>query len=1213
MKKYRLLSLRAVLAVCILAAGEAWGRNEWLTARFAGGKAEPISTQALTSPLPPIAGLPPAQPGVVPPPAASAAIDITMSIVDDPAGDNNGGMQGQAGSEAQDKWERIVQHFADAIYEMTEGAHKIRKVRIFKKNRFAASSDILWNAKGYPHVVSGVGEPGGRVNMYKVFVGGTGTGADYDMMADEQGAGYTMAHEFGHYFYGVYEEYPESGVKTDVAVAPSVMSNQWKGKTDARWLNFSIKNSGGGDYQNSLLNRQHRIHGASAWETLVRPPSNDPRRGPLGRRVLYSELAAVAPTGSGTPVINLPDTAARSELNIIWAEKMLFEVAIDNSASMSGAPLANAKAAARLLVDRAELGQSRMGIIKFNTTASVVFPVTDLNTEADKTALKEAIDAITDTGATAIGDGAVLALSELQAAASAQDTSVVFLLSDGKTNSGSEPLEVIPSYQTAQVPIFTFAFGDEADGATLRAMSEQTGGKFYVSPTLLADITLAFQDAFFTAMSEAVLNEALITMLPRRSATTLVPVDLGIHKLNVSVVFNTGAATAELYNAKGVLVMPDQIIHTETATVQTYTAPVPLLGNWKLVTQNLSPTASTTVKFQMGGTPGPEALTLSAYSLAGAAVAFPAPVVVRARLEGARSVIGAYVTATATSPSSSTATFALKDDGKAPDERAGDGTYSGFYYYTETGSHAFNVTMDNRSKTAKFASSSAAYSATILGTAVKREASSSVGLAFSRSARFNVSTSGGKFTTSVRQLPVGTYAGVLGAETDHAHTGFLRMTLSANGGYSGKFFYGGLAVDLKGGLNGNGGDARTIARKGKDPLMLAVRVDALNGSDRMSGELTDGGLVIPFSLIRTFHPLTGIAPSPSPGVGRHTWLLLPELNTDPAMVPPGIGYATVSVASTGAATISGRLAEGSAFTCGTQLTRDGELPVYASLYSGLGSLFGTVDVAGAHELEGAVRWIKPARPTDALYKSGFNTVTRSLGSLYTPPARGAKALNLTSSAVSLLHGSLPQEAFSSFTFDAANRFVFTLPNVRGTKLALSASTGLLTGEFKHPVTNKVTKLYGGVIQNRKSGGGYFLGSSTGGAFEFGDTDAPATTSSYQAAGLPLAIPDNAPDPGLASQMTVAGHPGQIVKCVLNLQIAHTHRGDLRVTLISPAGTEVVVHNKTGGTLDNVEIAGLQVPEVYGQAASGIWRIKVQDFFGGDAGTLESWSLTLSSY
>lgn len=1212
MKAYSTRLFVLICSASFLATHSGQARNEWLTAKTVGGTTVPMSAEALASPLPPDGNVPAnlAAPASILPLASTATLDVTMSIADDPAGDNQGNTQGQAGSEEQDKWERIVQHYADAIYEMTEGAHTIRKVRIFKKGKFASSADIVWTAKGHPHVMKGVGEPGGRVNMFNTFENGIliskGKYQDKPMLDDEVGSGYTMAHEFGHYYYGLYDEYPQTGVATDIAVAPSVMANQWAGAGDKRWLNFSIKEHGGGDYQDTLFNRQHRIHGASAWETLVRSPSLDPGGGSLGRRVRYLELGSVAPTGTNLPVVNLPNSAARASLNIIWADKSLYEIVIDNSGSMSGSPMTNALTAAKLLVDRAELGQSRIGVIKFNSTATIAMPVTEVNTDTDKNNIKAAIDAISAGGNTAIGDAANLALGQVQAGASALDTGVVFLLSDGASNTGVDPLSVIPAYQTAQVPLFTFAFGGGADASVLRTMAEQTGGKFYVSPTSLADITLAFQDAFSSATSESVLAESSATVAAKKTVTTTFPVDLGISTLNLNVIIPSVGVTVQLVSPHNVTFFPTTTTTSGSETVVSFSIDNPDLGNWRLIYKSTLSSGTSTVKYTIEGTPGPGSLALTAYSVEGTAVQFPAPVLVRAKLDGARAVIGASVTATATSPTGVVSTFLLKDDGNAPDQAARDGTYSGYFYYTSIGSYTFNVKMDNHLKTAKFTSGGAAHSPGVGGFSTPVEPDSTVGRSFARSARFAVTTSGGIFTSSVKQLPIGTYATILGTEIDHAHSGHIRVALSANGVFSGKLFYGGCAYALAGKFNANGGYARTIARKGLPSLQLSLRIDALNFTNLMTGDLIEGGLTIPISASRTLYTTH----LPAPEAGKHTWAILPEAGTTPSQVPPGVGYATVTVSATGMATVAGKLADGSAITCTSQVTGQHELPVYFSLYATKGSAYGTLSFLAAHDFEGDIKWFKAANPKDLLYAAGFETTAKSSGAAFVSPGRGTKAINIATGSLDLSDGGLTSPNSSTFDFTSSNAFVFSLPNSYAAKLALSLSTGLLTGEFRHPATNKVVKLYGTVLQNQNAGGGYFLGVAQGGSFEFGSFAVPGTTVIYNATGLPIAIPDSNTI-GITSSQSIT-QSGTITGAKVSLDITHTYRGDLVVTLISPAGTSIILHNRVGGSTDNLNIADLAVAEVVGQSATGTWQLVVADQAGGDIGSLEAWSLKLTT-
>src|SRR5262249_53693948 len=113
---------------------------------------------------------------------------------------------------------------------------------------------------------------------------------------------------------------------------------------------------------------------------------------------------------------------------------------------------------------------------------------------------------------------------------------------------------------------------------------------------------------------------------------------------------------------------------------------------------------------------------------------------------------------------------------------------------------------------------------------------------------------------------------------------------------------------------------------------------------------------------------------------------------------------------------------------------------------------------------------------------------------------------------------------------------------------------------------------------------------------------------FNATGLPINIPDNNPT-GINSPLQVTGN-GTVASMSISLNITHTFRGDLKVTLISPGGTQFVVHNRTGGSADNLVITNLPIAAFNGQVAAGQWRLFVQDLAAIDVGRLNSWSLRI---
>jgi subtilisin-like proprotein convertase family protein len=121
------------------------------------------------------------------------------------------------------------------------------------------------------------------------------------------------------------------------------------------------------------------------------------------------------------------------------------------------------------------------------------------------------------------------------------------------------------------------------------------------------------------------------------------------------------------------------------------------------------------------------------------------------------------------------------------------------------------------------------------------------------------------------------------------------------------------------------------------------------------------------------------------------------------------------------------------------------------------------------------------------------------------------------------------------------------------------------------------------------------------------TDCVATT--FSATGLPLAIPDNNPA-GITSVVPVVGN-GNVATMTLSLAITHPFRGDLKVMLVSPAGTQFVVSNRAGGSADNLVINNQVITAFTGQTAAGNWKLVVSDQAAIDSGTLNSWSLHIT--
>lgn len=126
------------------------------------------------------------------------------------------------------------------------------------------------------------------------------------------------------------------------------------------------------------------------------------------------------------------------------------------------------------------------------------------------------------------------------------------------------------------------------------------------------------------------------------------------------------------------------------------------------------------------------------------------------------------------------------------------------------------------------------------------------------------------------------------------------------------------------------------------------------------------------------------------------------------------------------------------------------------------------------------------------------------------------------------------------------------------------------------------------------------------------TPAPAPDGHYRSQPA-LAIPDNRAE-GIADAVEVTAE-GKVNFLRVALEIRHTYIGDLVVTLASPSGREVVMHDRSGGGSDNLigtwDASTLPALRHFeGEQARGPWTLKVRDLAAVDSGRLEAWSLEI---
>ena len=97
--------------------------------------------------------------------------------------------------------------------------------------------------------------------------------------------------------------------------------------------------------------------------------------------------------------------------------------------------------------------------------------------------LKEGIESLSPGGATAMGDGILIATKSLAENTRLNATKIIVLLSDGASNVGEPPLLASSDAKENEVTIFSVGYGSNADVITLKAVASMTDGKYYDAST----------------------------------------------------------------------------------------------------------------------------------------------------------------------------------------------------------------------------------------------------------------------------------------------------------------------------------------------------------------------------------------------------------------------------------------------------------------------------------------------------------------------------------------------------------------------------------------------------------------------------------------------------------------------------------------------------------------------------------------------------------
>jgi hypothetical protein len=325
----------------------------------------------------------------------------------------------------------------------------------------------------------------------------------------------------------------------------------------------------------------------------------------------------------------------------------------------------------------------------------------------------------------------------------------------------------------------------------------------------------------------------------------------------------------------------------------------------------------------------------------------------------------------------------------------------------------------------------------------------------------------------------GVYQGLIQTTPfSQANSGTISLTATSTGTFAAKFTLGGAPFSLSGIFDNTGNSTSVIARAGSSSLTVALQIDLSNGTDQVTGTISDGTTTS--TVTANLSPFN-IKTDPAPQfAGNYTIVLSPNPGDTGPSFPQGNGYGTLKIDAGGKIKFSAVLGDGTKISEVATVSANGMWPVYVPLYGKLGSLSGLVtftNIVGVSDLGGTLTWFKPALAGSKLFANGFTTQIGLLGSTFTAPPLGTTALNVSNATCNLLvttgAGDLASFISNSVTLNTNNKV--TLCTTNGFKLTITTKTGLFSGSFVNPATSKPTKFNGALLQKQNDGAGLFLG------------------------------------------------------------------------------------------------------------------------------------------
>ncbi len=631
-------------------------------------------------------------------------------------------------------WKQVFNEGSRRLWNATNGQLRLGKITVYTRALDRKDDADVWISPAgdtaYSTDIAVLGVPGQHMQFY----------ANKHLSLSGYLGDCSIAHEIGHYAFGLWDEYigysvplakKDTYTEADARVEsdnPSIHSI-----SDADTV-ASLMDAGGGVSGHKLrtefdtaanivkgvafagrwyMNKQWYQRKESCWETMSRLTFDGV--------TVFQDI----PTGDS------PNAPPSGFADIEWEKVPTLSrlvLCIDSSASMAfnnklELAIAGAKIftnltqeahtfditnAAGLSEGTVSVDGDELGVVDFSDAANTDLPLTTVDENGEtKSDAQFGIGMLSANGHTSIGVGLQQALGVITAAGSKVTQEAVILLSDGFDDSGSgtvKPAEAAGNCAARGVRVFSIALGSDADVSTLGAVAIVSHGKLYQASDALGLLQI------YPAIAAELKGGGLVSSVGDISheqedtsqTTTVDPfteeTTFSLSSVSAGFTFSIKSPRGKTYTGS---VPADGVRFEKTANESHFRVSHPAPGKWQQFVTAPSGPATASYRYALTNTSSTPKVNVSVTTPQTVFTA-PDPIVFQCSVTAGDPVGGAEVKGVITGPDGNLFYVTLYDDGLADhgDERANNGVYSASFV-PPSGSGVYTIDVTAINKTGK--------------------------------------------------------------------------------------------------------------------------------------------------------------------------------------------------------------------------------------------------------------------------------------------------------------------------------------------------------------------------------------------------------------------------------------------------------------------------------------------------------------------------------